>query len=285
MMEDKTQGRIPLSKLFWLFACFTASGMSGLIYEVAWMRSLELIFGATTFAVATVLAAFMGGLAFGSFSIGRISRKLNHLHPLKVYGMLELVIAVMGIFVPFSFGALIPVYESIWKTTHASFLAFSALRFLLSALVLLLPTFLMGATLPVVSSYVNRTAAAGKRQIGLLYTFNTVGAVGGCLLAGLWLFPMIGLQKTQRVAVGLNLLAAVGGLILSREQFSPNLAANREVEEPGTAGLPTEAGVHTSTPALSRILVSAYALSGFIAMLYEAARYRALTGRDWVEVH
>jgi spermidine synthase len=71
--------------LRWLCACLLLSGMSGLIYEVAWVRSLELIFGATTFAVATVLASFMGGLAIGAWLSGALAPRLERYHPLKVY--------------------------------------------------------------------------------------------------------------------------------------------------------------------------------------------------------
>src|SRR3954471_7583946 len=71
--------------MFWLLLCFAPSGMAGLIDEVAWVRSLELIFGATTFAIATVLASFMGGLASGSYFIGRIGKKFGQWHPLRLY--------------------------------------------------------------------------------------------------------------------------------------------------------------------------------------------------------
>src|SRR5262245_60505716 len=79
---------------FWLLVCFTCSGMSGLIYEIAWVRSLELVFGTTTFAVATVLAAFMGGLASGSYFMGRLSARFERFHPLHIYAVLECGIAL-----------------------------------------------------------------------------------------------------------------------------------------------------------------------------------------------
>ena len=69
-----------------ILLCLVVSGMSGLIYEVTWMRSLELIFGTTSFAIATVLAAFLGGLALGSSWVGTASRRLEVFNPLRVYG-------------------------------------------------------------------------------------------------------------------------------------------------------------------------------------------------------
>ncbi|HEY0455661.1 MAG TPA: fused MFS/spermidine synthase [Verrucomicrobiae bacterium] len=245
--------------------------MSGLIYEVAWVRSLELIFGATTFAIATVLAAFMGGLAFGSFSIGRIAHKFRASHPLKIYAAIELLIAATGVVIPLCFGALTPLYQFIWRATHASFFTFSVLRFGLSALVLIIPTFLMGATLPVVSAYVNRIPALGKRRIGLLYSFNTAGAVLGCLAAGLWLFPTIGLQKTQWVAIAFNLIAALGGFLLARESWASEPASNN-AEAPASQASPAP----KANDGQANILVLVYALSGTIAMLYEVAWSRVL---------
>ncbi len=83
-----------------LLICLFVSGASGLIYEVAWVRSLELVFGATSFAIATVLAAFMGGLALGSWLMGMAAARLERYHPLRVYAAIELLIGVAGSLVP-----------------------------------------------------------------------------------------------------------------------------------------------------------------------------------------
>src|SRR5436190_18224361 len=95
----ETSGEVSRGRFSWLLLCFTCSGMSGLIYEVAWVRSLELIFGATTFAVATVLAAFMGGLACGSFSMGKLASRFEKFHPLRVYGAIEILIGIVAILI------------------------------------------------------------------------------------------------------------------------------------------------------------------------------------------
>src|SRR5216117_3836922 len=134
-----------------LLVCLFVSGGSGLIYEIAWVRSLELVFGATSFAVATVLAAFMGGLALGSWLMGMAAARLERYHPLRVYAAIELLIGVAGSLVPSALHALIPVYQSIWSHFHSSFAVFSLWRFLLCGAVLLVPTALMGATLPIAS--------------------------------------------------------------------------------------------------------------------------------------
>src|SRR3954467_7481377 len=266
---EESSGEVSRGRFSWLLLCFTCSGMSGLIYELAWVRSLELIFGATTFAIATVLAAFMGGLAGGSYFIGRIGKKFGQWHPLRLYAAMEVIIAVLGVLVPLSFAALVPVYQEVWKTTHASFITFSALRFFLSALVLFIPTFMMGATLPIVSSYVNRQGSLGKGRIGLLYTCNTAGAGLGCLAAGLWLFPGIGLAKTQWLAVALNLIAAAGGWRLSRKPAQESAGADEPADVQNEAAAPS--ALEAAGP-----LIVAYAVSGFVAMLYEVAWSRVL---------
>src|SRR5690242_5913516 len=171
VLMNKTEKYPDRRVLFWLLVCFTCSGMSGLIYEVAWVRSLELIFGTTSFAVATVLAAFMGGLACGSFFMGRMEARFRQYHPLKVYAAIEVGIGLVGLLLPFAFQWLVPLYKWVWAHFQASFFAFSFIRLLLCILVLLVPTFLMGATLPIVSAFVSGTARQSEKRIGFLYSF------------------------------------------------------------------------------------------------------------------
>jgi spermidine synthase len=271
-MEQKN---ITVSRtVFWLMLCFTASGMSGLIYEVAWVRSLELIFGTTSFAVATVLAAFMGGLACGSYCMGKYSHRFVHYHPLKVYAVIEVLIGIVGLLLPLAFHWLVPAYKFIWSHFQASFVAFSLVRLLLCVLVLLVPTFLMGATLPIVSSFVGSASRQGHRGIGLLYAVNTAGAVLGCLAAGLILFRFVGVQKTQWIAVALNLMAAFGAFILAAKHKEKSLDASV------SDGVAEQQEFAQLASPLSRrdagLLVAIYAISGFIAMLYEVAWTRVL---------
>ena len=259
---------------FWLLLCFTCSGMSGLIYEVAWVRSLELIFGTTSFAVATVLAAFMGGLACGSYCMGRLAHRFERRHPLAVYAVIELLIAATGLLLPFAFHWLVPVYKFIWANLQTSFIVFSLIRLLLCVLVLLAPTFLMGATLPIVSSFIGSNSYGGQRRIGLLYAVNTAGAVLGCLLAGLVLFRFVGLAKTQWIAVALTVIAAIGAFILASKHPAKSLAAGSTGDE----GEQQE--FFYASASLSRreigLLLTIYAMSGFVAMLYEVAWTRVL---------
>src|SRR5436309_5806846 len=248
-----------------LLLCLFVSGASGLIYEIAWVRSLELVFGATSFAVATVLAAFMGGLALGSWVMGMAAARLERFHPLRIYAVIECLIGAAGLLVPVALSGLVPIYQAVWTHFHASFAVFSLWRFALCGAVLLVPTALMGATLPIASRLaadesdaggtgVPSTAAASRR-VGLLYACNTVGAVAGCAAAGLALLPALGLHRTEWLAVGLNLLAAAGALLLAWRGGSRPLRAS------AATGLPPAAG----PGAVGRsgfVLVLTYALSG-----------------------
>src|SRR5687768_16337634 len=108
--------------------CFFASGFSGLVYQVIWVRELVLVFGATTFAVSTVLTAFMGGLALGSFYFGRRSEFIKK--PLRLYALLEIGIGIYGLAVPFIFALLPKIYQPFWRWLHLSFLALSLIRFI-----------------------------------------------------------------------------------------------------------------------------------------------------------
>ncbi|MCC7529363.1 MAG: fused MFS/spermidine synthase [Candidatus Melainabacteria bacterium] len=185
-----------------VLALFFASGFSSLIYQVVWTRHLTLIFGSTTFATATVLAVFMGGLALGSFCAGRIADKVSR--PFLWYGILEGIIGLWALIVPILLTISVSSYRVIWELTHFDFFAFSLLRLALAAIILLLPTTLMGATLPLLSKYVTVSLATVGDRVGTIYAINTLGAVCGAAQSGLILLPGLGLSTTTLIAAGLN---------------------------------------------------------------------------------
>ncbi len=158
---------------------FLLSGSAGLVYEIVWMKMLTLIIGNTIFATTTVLTSFMGGLALGSFLAGRfVDRRTDHL---KVYGILEGAIGAYALVLPLLLGWTEPLFRFIYQDFHTSFYVFGLLRFLVCGFVLLIPTTMMGATLPVLSKYfVERQSQLGW-TIGKLYGVNTFGAVAGAL--------------------------------------------------------------------------------------------------------
>lgn len=134
-----------------VIACFFFSGATGLIYEVLWTWMLGLVFGHTVFAITTVLAAFMAGLGLGSYWFGKIADR--HQHPLRLYGILEIGIGIYALLTPMLFSRAEQVYIGLYKFFGLSFLAFSLAQFSVICLILLLPTMLMGATLPILSRF------------------------------------------------------------------------------------------------------------------------------------
>jgi spermidine synthase len=216
MPKSKAGRSADRQKVAWaILLCFFASGMSGLVYQVVWVRELVLVFGATTFAVSTVLTAFMGGLALGSFYFGRRSEKVTR--PLRLYGLLEIGIGVYGLAVPFIFAVLPLIYHPIWQWLQLSFFTLSVVRFLFAILVLILPTALMGATLPVLSSYYARDARLIGLRVGSLYSLNTFGAVFGAASTGFVLIPVLGMHATTLLAAAINILLGLVALKLSRD--------------------------------------------------------------------
>lgn len=211
-MQPATRG-YSQSTVLLIGVCFVFSGATGLIYEVLWARMLGLVFGATTLAVSTVLAAFMGGLALGSALAGRLGERIRR--PLRTYGLIEIGIGVYALLVPLLFRWVDNLYALIWQQFRPGFFTFSLWRFLLSCLLLLLPTTLMGATLPVLSAALLRRGATAVTR---LYACNLVGAIVGTLAAGFVLLPLLGVRMTIFIAAGINIVV---GLLAIRLQGDP----------------------------------------------------------------
>jgi spermidine synthase len=186
--------------------CFVLSGFAALLYQTVWMRQFSFVFGTSELAVATVLASYMGGLAAGSALAARFVPRVRR--PVLIYGVLELGIAVTALLVP-SLLSLARGLHTILLGGQAELPNTGALQhslfFLACAFVIiLLPTALMGATLPLLTRYaVRRREQIGSRT-GLLYAMNTAGAVVGTLVAAFVLLPRLGLMSTLWVGAAVN---------------------------------------------------------------------------------
>src|SRR5438270_4432464 len=221
------------SSLWLISLCFVLSGATGLIYEVLWARTLGLVFGATTFAISAVLAAFMGGLALGSAWAGRLAARIKR--PLRAYGFIEIGVAAYALAVPLLFRSVDYLYAFIWEHTHPGFYTFNLWRFLLSCLVLLVPTTLMGATLPVLSAATLRSPDYKPTAVTRLYTCNLAGAIFGTIAAGFLLLPSLGIQLTIFTAAAINLTIGVAAILIERkdEQRLYKRDASERAEEVG----------------------------------------------------
>jgi spermidine synthase len=189
-----------------------ASGAAGLMYQVVWTRDLVLIFGNTTQAIVTTVTAFLAGLGIGSLIGGAIGPRLRR--PLTVYGGLEIAVGCFALLMPFAFNAIATAFRSAYLSLPSQEVAL--IRFGLAFLALIPVTLIMGTTLPVLTRHLVRSDPDVGERIARLYGLNTLGAVVGTVASGFLLIELIGLRETTFVAVGLNVLAGTGALLISR---------------------------------------------------------------------
>jgi len=250
--------------MFWISIVFFMSGLSALVYQLLWMRHLGFIFGNTVYASATVLTAFMGGLAIGSHVFGRISEKLRN--PVKGFAWLEIAVAVYALAMPWMFELIKVVYMLAYRHVSDNMVFLTTLRFVLAFLILMFPTICMGGTLPVLIRGMARDDEGFGRRLGWLYGVNTLGAVVGVFLSGFYLIPMVGLTNTNILAVSTDVVAGIGAFLLARRHLVPE--AGRE---------PLRARFHWSTFSVPARLALALAIvCGFVSLALEVIWFRAL---------
>jgi spermidine synthase len=255
-----------------LAVLYMASGAAALVYEVTWTRLLTLHLGHSLAAASTVLAAFMGGLALGSWIAGRVEKRLGngapqaHIIRLRTYAALEGIVALVAIVLPALLAALVPLLA--WAYHDAATpIRFAVVRLVLCFVLIGIPATAMGATFPIVIGwYASRAAHAG-----FLYAANTAGAALGAIAAGFWLIPAVGLRATTWVGIALNVFSASGALWLA------STTINAETEEPAEAKPKRNkrATIATWTPA-PRLGMAAACISGFAALVYEVCWTRLL---------
>ncbi|MEK7705005.1 MAG: fused MFS/spermidine synthase [Myxococcota bacterium] len=240
---------------------FFFSGVAGLTFEVVWLRYLGLSMGTTTVAIATTTGVYMGGLALGSHLGGRLADRTRHL--LALYGGLELAIAALGLAVPFLTVHIASV--DAWVLSDlASGSGRALVRLIVAICVLILPTTLMGMTLPVLARGVTDSLGEVGRQVGLLYGINLFGAMVGAALAGFWWIPSLGLAHTNILAVSLD---ASIGLVAIAAGFKITRAAAPAVRELQSVALLRPG---------ARLLVGVLFATGFAAMALQVLWTRAL---------
>ena len=261
--------RMPLLRLIEIL--FFLSGASALIYEVVWMRQLTQIFGNTAHATATVLTAFMAGLSLGSFAFGRLADRAGA--TVTFYGVLEIGVGLYGLAFPWFLAFLPHLYRNLFPVMEQSFLEYSLILFAVTFLFLLVPTTLMGATLPVLSKVVVRHLGDLGERVGRLYGFNTFGAVAGCLLAGFVFMETLGLSATVRAAAILNLV--VGGAVVLLG-FARIFREAKAFPEGSTAPAGNPDGSPSRGLPMRGLVLLGIGLSGAAALIYENAWTRML---------
>lgn len=260
MPEDRSR-TYPL-----LLALFFLSGACGLVYQVVWLRTLSLVFGTTTFAVSAVVSSFMAGLGLGSYLSGRYLAHRGR--ALRLFGAMEVGVGLYALLLPW---LLVSVARSFTRAVAGLGLGVypeSVLKLALSFAVLLLPTSLMGATLPLLAEHtVERFGHLGTR-VGRLYALNTFGAAVGCFVAGFAAIPALGVTGTTWATAALNF--TVGALAIALGGGVTRAAApeGRPEDAAPPALYPNEA---------LRWAIVAFAVSGFAGLGLEVAWTRLIT--------
>jgi predicted membrane-bound spermidine synthase len=246
------------------------SGLCGLVYQVTWLRELRLVFGASTMAISAVLAIFMGGLGLGSYFLGRYAEQ--HRQPLKLYGYLEVGIAVAAFASPFLISLVRTLYIALGGSQSMGMFMATIIRLGLSGLVIGLPTFLMGGTLPALARAVETDTDTDRSDVGLLYGINTLGAVSGVLLAYFFMLEHFGTHATTWLASLLNGMVGIGALLLARYFYSGESGAEHEAtkEESNTAD--SEGYAYNRN-----LILASGAVVGFVFLFMEIVWYRMLS--------
>jgi len=237
---------------FFVALLFIGSGAAALAYEVLWERTLRLSFGISTYSVAIVTGAFMGGLSCG-YALGR-ARWLERLHPLRVYAAAEAAIALYAL----AFPTLHAAVDAVYLRAGGSL----AVRAMLAILLLVPPTALMGISVPVLSRWLGEGMGAG-RAAALLLAANTFGAVAGTLGTAWYAIRLYGAAYTSEMVVALNVSVALAALA-----WSATLSGTTKSESASTA---------PSAPAEGASIYTAAAfLAGFQAMALQVVWNRTL---------
>jgi spermidine synthase len=250
---------------------FFFSGFCSLIYEVVWMRRLALFLGGDVYSAAITLSAFMGGLALGSFLVSRYADRLRQ--ALMWYGLLEICIGLYALLFPVFLGAFSSQYQHVYRTYFDSApWLYHAFRVVVATITLIIPTTMMGATLPLIVRYLCRAGKIG-RYSGFFYSMNTCGALAGVLAVGFVLLPMLGMKASTFFACSINVIIGLTALVLSRHT-SPMLSAEYPDALRASADLAADNPAHDRT--VAKIALVAIALSGLAALALEVVWMRIL---------
>ena len=250
--------------------CFFLSGFAALIYETAWTREFSFVFGTSELAVATVLAAYMAGLAGGAAIGGRIAQRTQR--ALSLYGFLELGVGVTALLVPVALAGatqlLVFLFGGQSDFGETNSLAISAFYLVTTFLIVMVPTGFMGATLPLLSRHAVRNDEQIGTRVGALYSINTIGAVAGTLTAAFVLLPRLGIRETVYVAVAVNGLVFLVAMVLVRiARLASN--ASPDATTPVTSTPPSPRRIHFILPLIL--------ISGALSFAYEVMWVRLLS--------
>lgn len=251
---------------------FFCSGATALVYEVVWSKYLALIFGSTVYAQTVVLAVFMGGLALGNRIFGRRADLLKQ--PLATYGYVEMAIGIYAFFFDFLHGMADKVFVAVGTGMLEQEFLLLLWKGAVATALLIIPTVLMGGTLPLVAAWLQRNEQDASRVSARFYSINSLGAVTGSLLAGFFLVRGLGLVATLQAAALVNLFIGGAAIIFARQAGNAEEAAATAATAE-TVAMPTEAEALAMKQQF-KLAVMLVALTGGVSMGLEVLAARSL---------
>ena len=265
-----------------LTCCFFFSGLTGLLYEIVWVRLFALVFGNAVYSTATVLMVFMGGLGAGGWWFGRFIEKRKS--AIMFYGIVEIIIGLYAFIPPLLIKALESVYPQLYHAA-VSQPALIAIKAVAAAAILAIPTFCMGATLPLMSKFFVARRDKLSISVSFLYGLNTIGAVTGAFLTGFYLLALMGVTDTLKMGmvlnIGIGLLAIVQHQKMSKlntdetETATPAPGAGADALSPAGGSATPLTGAASRGFFIPLLLCGAFA-SGFVSFLLEVTWTRSL---------
>ncbi|MBN1699908.1 MAG: fused MFS/spermidine synthase [Spirochaetales bacterium] len=261
---------------------FFLAGLSALIYEITWIRQALLTFGVSIYAYSAVLMAYMGGMALGSYAIGKWADRAGR--PGQLFAVLQVGLAVLGwLALPFLNG-LTGLYSIMTSSLNLeNELALTALRLGLALLPLTPPALFIGAAFPVMARMYARADGKVGGDLGGMYAANTFGSVAGCLLAAIVLIRAFGVSGTVFIAVALNVVTAFLAWFTEGHRLGLPAAAPEKRREPEKSAPASPAPRVSPPPAKTlpagalRFVVIAYTISGFVSLAYEVTWGRLIS--------
>lgn len=256
---------------FVVLVLFFITGAVGLAFEVLWIRMLVNIFGVTVHAVSTVISSFFAGLALGSYLFGKIGEKSKN--PLYIYAILEFCIGIYALATLFLFTQVDTIWTTIYSAVGGDPFLYSLVRFALCFVILLVPTTLMGGTLPILSKYFSRSLDRIGWSLGMIYSVNTFGAVIGSFSVGFFLIRMIGIRHTLFAGVACNMVVALFAFLMGSIKAAPEVPAAEAIDESPEESVSEKEVIGSGT---LKLVLIAFALSGFASLSYELLWTRIL---------
>lgn len=254
-----------------MLVLFFISGATALVYQVIWTRMMMHVFGSTAVAVGTVLAAFMSGMAIGAWYFGKRADRTQNC--LRLYARLEIGIAAAALVSHLLLNQIAPAHRLIFDLAGSVPLVFAAIRFLLAFILIMVPTLLMGATLPVLARFLQRSRTTVGINLSTLYATNTFGAVIGTLVTGFFLIGAYGIHPPVYMAIFCNLLIGAIALAASADRESDRAGETLHTTGQGS----TDSGSrNVLSKGMERLILIGLGLSGLTSFAYEIYWTRSL---------